>query len=47
MHQNGSASSAPNEIFNNQHNKISQLTNLETKSFKPKNGIKKEAKHKK
>ena len=41
MHQNGSAPSDANDIFNNQHNKLSYLTNLETKNFEQRNALKK------
>ena len=43
MNQNGITPSAANEIFNNQHNKVSQLLNLETKNFEQRNALKKEA----
>ena len=46
MHQNGSVPSATNDIFNNQHNKLSQLPNLENKSFKQRNALKKRLKKK-
>ena len=44
MQQKGSTPIAVNEIFNNQHNKLSWLPNLETKNFEQRNTPKKKAK---